>query len=147
MNRSICLRLRFRKMIGFGAIPLILTGCSLFHREDSPSADQKAACGQQCLSNGEKCSAFFATKNEERRLLFEQAKQNFWICLKKYPGTESHPDNPCIAPSPEPEMFDSCGQQLDECLEACETNLDELAAVTRKQENHVNIRQPIIDTQ
>ena len=67
-------------------------------------------------------------------MTFEQAKQNYWICLRKYPGFESSPNNPCVAPSPPAEEFDSCGQQLDDCLESCRTNLDELAEVVKKEE-------------
>lgn len=115
--------------VGLG---LILCGCSWLNPTTEPDEESKAACGQQCLKNGEVCSQFFAKKNREQRLTFEQAKQNYWICLRKYPGFESSPNNPCVAPSPPAEEFDSCGQQLDECLESCQTNLDELAEVVRK---------------
>lgn len=148
MNRAISLRQRFRISLGLGAFALWLSGCSLLHwGDDSPSAEQKAACGQLCLSNGEKCSTFFAAKNEEQRLLFEQAKQNFWICLKKYPGKEVHPDIPCIPPTPAPEMFDSCGQQLDQCMESCDISLDELAELTRKPAKTVDRPPPVFATE
>lgn len=114
-------------------LSLLFSGCAVLDWTESPTPDQRAACGEQCLANGERCSAFFAKKNEEQRLLFEQAKQNFWICLKKYPGAESRADSPCLAPVPEPEMYDSCGQQLDECLEGCGTSLEEVAELARKR--------------
>lgn len=145
MNRAISLRQRFRIFLGPGAFALMLSGCAPLQWMDSPSVEQKAACGQQCLSNGEKCSAFFAAKNEEQRLFFEQAKQNFWICLKKYRGTTAHSDIPCIPPAPAPEMFDSCGQQLDQCLESCEISLDELAELTHQQEQTVDRSQTIFE--
>lgn len=133
MNPASIPLFNLRSRVGAGLASLLLSGCALLDWTESPTADQRVACGQQCLMNGESCSAFFAKKNEELRLLFEQAKQNFWICLKKYPGAESRADSPCIAPVPEPEMYDSCGQQLDECLEACGTSLDEVAELTRQR--------------
>jgi len=116
------------------AFCLIFCSCSWLGPATEPDEETKAACGHQCLKNGEVCSQFFAKKNREQRLTFEQAKQNYWICLRKYPGFESSPNNPCIAPSPPVEEFDSCGQQLDECLELCRTNLDELAQAAKKEE-------------
>lgn len=133
MNTANTSPLKPRSLVSVLLASLLIPGCALLDRTESPTADQRAACGQQCLNNGERCSAFFAKKNEEQRLLFEQAKQNFWICLKKYPGAKSPADSPCLAPAPEPEMYDSCGQQLDECLEACGTTLDEVAELTQKR--------------
>lgn len=106
---------------------LLLGGCSLFATGDTDTDEQKAACGQQCLQNGEVCSQYFARRNEDQRRLFEQAKENYWLCLRKFPGAESRPDGPCLAPPPPEETFDSCGQQLDECLTDCQTSLDDLA--------------------
>lgn len=110
-----------------------LLGCSWTGMTTEPDEATKVACGQQCLKNGEVCSEFFAKKNREQRLTFEQAKQNYWICLRKYPGFESSPNNPCVAPVPPPEEFDSCGPQLDDCLELCQTSLDELAELMRRE--------------
>ena len=118
----------------FVAFSLILGGCSWLGSTIEPDEESRAACGQQCLKNGEVCSQFFAKKNREQRLTFEQAKQNYWICLRKYPGFEFSPNNPCVAPLPPAEEFDSCGQQLDDCLDSCRTSLDELAAVVKKEE-------------
>ena len=129
---SRCLTLRSGLVVALG---LILCGCSWLGPTNEPDEETKASCGQQCLKNGEVCSQFFAKKNREQRLTFEQAKQNYWICLRKYPGFESSPNNPCVAPSPPAEEFDSCGQQLDDCLESCRTNLDELAQVVKKEES------------
>lgn len=111
-----------------------LPGCSWTDMTTAPDEETKVACGQQCLKNGEVCSEFFAKKNREQRLTFEQAKQNYWICLRKYPGFESSPNNPCVVPVPPPEEFDSCGPQLDECLGLCHTSLDELAELMKREE-------------
>ena len=133
MNRLMGWRHVFWRTIGSGAPALLLSGCALLSEDGSPTAEQKIACGRQCLANGEHCSAFFANKNEQQRLLFEQAKQNFWICLKKYQGAAQPRDNPCIAPVPEPEAFDNCGEQLDGCLADCQTTLDEVAELSRRK--------------
>ncbi len=121
---------------GLFSVALIfsLSGCSWLSPAVEPDEGMKAVCGQQCLKNGEVCSQFFAKKNREQRLGFEQAKQNYWICLRKYPGFESSPNNPCIVPMPPSEEFDNCGQQLDDCLESCKTDLDEVAASAKKAE-------------
>ena len=127
------------------AVVLLLCGCSLFSVEAPLTPDQKAICGQQCLGNGEQCSLFFARKNEEQRLLFEQAKENFWICLKKYPDAQSSA-TPCIAPVPEPERYDSCGPQLDACLAACQTTLEEVAALLKQRQDRQAVRERSAET-
>lgn len=119
-------------------LPLILglAACSTTSGrvDDEAPADLKLACGQVCLRNGESCSEFFGKRNAETRMLFEQAKQNYWICLRKYPGAEAGPRHPCIAPAPLPETFDDCGQQLDHCLLDCGTTLEEMSRVTKQKE-------------
>lgn len=113
-----------------------LVACSITSGrvDDEAPADLKLACGQVCLSNGESCSQFFGKRNAETRMLFEQAKQNYWICLRKYPGAEAGPHHPCIAPAPIPETFDDCGQQLDQCLKDCGTTLEEMSRVSKQKE-------------
>lgn len=133
--------------MGAGATALLLSGCTLIESRDAPpTAEQKFACGRQCLANGEHCSAFFANKNEQQRLLFEQAKQNFWICLKKYQGAAHSEDNPCIAPVPAPEAFDTCGEQLDDCLAQCQTTLDEVAELSRRKPEEIMPSSPADET-
>lgn len=105
----------------------LLSSCASLGWFSEPTKEEKQACGRQCLKNGEGCSQFFAQKNERQRRDFEQAKENYWICLRKFPGAESRPDGPCLAPAPPAEAFDSCGPELDECLQTCQTTLDELA--------------------
>ena len=126
------LRLLWRFLVFALGYGMLLTGCALWRGNDEPTPGQKAACGRQCLANGETCSAFFAQKNAERRELFEQSKQNFWLCRKKFPNADTQAGNLCLAPAPEPELFDDCGPQLDACLEACGTTLDEVAAAARE---------------
>lgn len=112
--------LLIRNLIGL--IGLVMTGCG-----SMPSEEQKLACGQQCLKNGENCSQFFARKNEERRLDFEQARENYWMCMRRYPTAKSVAETPCIAPPPNAVKYDTCGQELEECMAACKTTLDEVA--------------------
>ena len=112
----------------------LLLGCAWTGMTTEPDEATKVSCGQQCLKNGEVCSEFFAKKNREQRLTFDQAKQNYWICLRKYPGFESSPNNPCVAPVPPQEEFDSCGPQLDECLGLCHTSLEELAELMKRED-------------
>ena len=94
------------------------------------SQQQKIVCGQQCLKNGEVCSQFFGRKNEQQRLIFEQAKENYWLCLRKQDAGQTA--SPCLPPTPVTEQFDSCGAQLDACLESCKTTLEELAVGVRQ---------------
>lgn len=118
-------------------LPLALgwAACSILPgKVDEASPDLKLACGQVCLRNGEACSEFFGKRNAEARMLFEQAKQNYWICLRKYPGAEARPDHPCLAPAPAPETFDDCGQHLDQCLRDCGTSLEEMSRLSDDRE-------------
>ncbi len=109
-----------RKLVAL--LALLTGGCG-----SMPSEEQKLACGQQCLKNGENCSQFFARKNEERRLDFEQARENYWMCMRRYPSARSVAETPCIAPPPNAVKYDTCGQELEECMAACKTTLDEVA--------------------
>ncbi|NDE34619.1 MAG: hypothetical protein EB012_07180, partial [Gammaproteobacteria bacterium] len=60
-----------------------------------------------------------------QRLDYEKAKENYWICLRKYPGAVGG-QGPCITPLPKEHQFDQCGPDLDACLDQCGTNLQEL---------------------
>ena len=126
MRVSAVIRFLQRVFLAF-AVGSVLSSCASLGWFSEPTKEQKQACGRQCLTNGEGCSQFFAQKNEKQRRDFEQAKENYWICLRKFPGAESRPDGPCLPPPPPAEAFDSCGPELDECLQACQTTLDELA--------------------
>ena len=119
---------------------ILLSACSTITPEEEPTEDQRYLCGQQCLKNGESCSRFFAQKNQEKRLTYEQSKQNFWICLRKYPGAQSQAETPCIPPVPITEEFDSCGTQLDDCLTACRTSLEEIG--NRQQQKNSGLTSP-----
>lgn len=105
---------------------LVLSGCTALFEPPLPDDRYRLACGQQCLTNGEDCSHFFALKNEERRLSFEQAKSNYWLCTRRYADSRSESPNPCIAPGPQPEAYDHCGDDLGKCLSACPVTLEEL---------------------
>ncbi len=121
------------------SIGLWLAGCAApSGLGDDASPEHKAQCGQLCLKNGETCSQYFARRNEEQRLLFEQAKHNYWLCLRKYPGFDARPGGPCLAPPPPEEAYDSCGPQLDECLAGCGLTLDELADTLQAVKNKAN---------
>jgi hypothetical protein len=138
---------RLSTTIAFLPLVLGLAACStsVGRIDEDASADVKLACGQVCLRNGEACSDFFGKRNAETRLLFEEAKQNYWICLRKYPGSETKPNHPCIAPAPMPETFDDCGPRLDQCLTDCGTSLDEMSQLSRKLEDKQKpARQPPI---
>ena len=100
---------------------------------DSPTQEQKAACGEQCLANGERCSQYFSGRLQNRQMEFERAMQNYQICLRKFAGTRSPGDTPCIGPQPQGDEFDNCGQQLDECLDACDVTLDDIADAVRRR--------------
>ena len=126
MRVSVVIRFLQRAFLAFAASSL-LSSCASLGWFSEPTKEEKQACGRQCLKNGEGCSQFFAQKNEKQRRDFEQAKENYWICLRKFPGAESRPDGPCLPPPPPAEAFDSCGPELDECLQGCQTTLDELA--------------------
>lgn len=110
----------------FSYCALILLGCSRFFQPPLPDDGYRLACGQQCLKNGEDCSHFFALKNEERRLSFEQAKSNYWLCMRRYADSRAESHNPCVAPGPQPEAYDHCGDDLQQCLVACPVTLEEL---------------------
>ena len=81
--------MRWLRGVGWvlAGLPLVLglVACSTpsGRVDDEAPADLKLACGQVCLSNGESCSQFFGKRNAETRMHFEQAKQNYWICLRK----------------------------------------------------------------
>lgn len=105
--------------------PLFL-GCGGFFQTTLPDDRYRLACGQQCLKNGEDCSHFFALKNEERRLVFEQAKSNYWLCMRRFADSRTSSQNPCVAPGPVPEAYDHCGNDLEQCLSACPVTLEEL---------------------
>jgi hypothetical protein len=101
-------------------------GCTGLFQPPLPDDQYRLACGQQCLKNGEDCSHFFALKNEERRLNFEQAKANYWLCMRRFAGSPSESQNLCVAPGPQAEAYDHCGDDLQQCLAACPVTLDEL---------------------
>ncbi len=107
-------------------LALQLAGCAGLFQPSLPDDRYRLACGQQCLKNGEDCSRFFALKNEERRVNFEQAKANYWICMRRYGDSKPSTQNPCVAPGPLPEAYDHCGTDLEQCLSACPVSLDEL---------------------
>lgn len=106
-------------------VAMTLLGCAGGLPFESPNEDQRHACGLQCLSNGQSCSQFYARINEAQRLDYEKAKENYWICLRKYPGAVQG-QGPCITPLPKEHQFDQCGPDLDACLDQCGTNLQEL---------------------
>lgn len=112
------------------ASALLLAACSFNTVEHGLTQQQKIVCGQQCLKNGEVCSQFFGRKNEQQRLSFEQAKENYWLCLRKQEAGQTV--SRCLPPTPATEQFDSCGAQLDACLESCKTTLEELAVGVRQ---------------
>lgn len=115
---------------------VLLAGCAnpAFFGEDLPE-EVKRLCGQQCLLNGAECSQFFARKNEERRQAFDQAKSNYWLCLKRFEGQSERDGLACIPPGVPTETFDHCGQDLDACFNGCGITLDELSAQTQKAPN------------
>jgi hypothetical protein len=115
-----------RLSLGLYGCALMLSGCGGLFPSALPDDRYRLACGQQCLKNGEECSHFFALKNEERRLNFEQAKTNYWICMRRYGDSRNASQNPCIAPGPLPEAYDHCGNDLEQCLSSCPVTLDEL---------------------
>ncbi|MEN9680125.1 MAG: hypothetical protein RLZZ627_18 [Pseudomonadota bacterium] len=106
-----------------------LTGCAGWFHAQMPDDGYRLACGQQCLRNGEDCSRFFAVKNEERRLAFEQAKANYWLCMRRYGDQSSSSRVPCLAPGPQPEAYDHCGNDLEQCLSRCPVTLEELPSL------------------
>ena len=106
-------------------VALAFGGCAGGLPFQGPDEDQRRACGLQCLNNGQSCSQFYARFNEAQRLDYEQAKENYWICLRKYPGAAVG-QGPCITPLAKEHQFDQCGPDLDACLEQCGTDLQEL---------------------
>jgi hypothetical protein len=124
--KSASSKLVFNLLTGLFFCALTLSGCSGIFQSAPPDDQYRLACGQQCLKNGEDCSHFFALKNEERRLVFEQAKTNYWLCMRRYSNTRTTTQNPCVAPGPLPEAYDHCGDDLEQCLSGCPVTLDEL---------------------
>lgn len=112
----------------------------------SPTPDEsyRLACGHQCLKNGEDCSRFFALKNEERRLAFEQAKTNYWMCMRRYGDQKTASSVPCLAPGAQPEAYDHCGNDLELCLAQCPVTLEELPGLhgAPRQGREVNTLTP-----
>jgi hypothetical protein len=106
-----------------------LTGCIGLFQPEMPDESYRRACGQQCLKNGEDCSRFFALKNEERRLAFEQAKTNYWMCMRRFGDQKTPSSVPCLAPGPQPEAYDHCGNDLEQCLSKCPVTLEELPSL------------------
>lgn len=119
-----------------------MTGCADFLKPTIPENSYRLACGQQCLKNGENCSRFFALKNEERRIGFEQAKANYWLCMRRYSDQRSTSPVPCVAPGPLPEAFDHCGSELEQCLSACPVTLDELPGLHGAGRQSVGLTNP-----
>lgn len=130
---GVIFRASFNRLVGLSLIlvgcALAISGCGVFTRSQLPDDGYRLACGQQCLKNGEDCSHFFALRNEERRLNFEQAKANYWLCMRRYADSHSKSQNPCLAPGPQPEAYDHCGDDLEKCLGACPVTLEELPAL------------------
>lgn len=114
------------RVFGLVSIVLLMGGCSAFLSEERAPESLRGACGRLCLQNGENCSQFFARKNEENRRVFEQAKSNYWMCIKRYQGEAASQSITCVPPGPSPEQYDHCGADLDACLENCGISLDEL---------------------
>lgn len=124
------------------SISVVMAGCASpgFFGEDLPD-EVRRLCGRQCLLNGAECSQFFARKNEERRQAFEQAKSNYWLCLKRFEGQTVPGEVACVPPGVPTEAFDHCGQDLDACFDGCGITLDELTATTQKEPNNPGPRE------
>ena len=123
-------------------VSLAFGGCAGELPFESPNEDQRRACGLQCLNNGQSCSQFYARINEAQRLDYEKAKENYWICLRKYPGAAGG-RGLCITPLPKEHQFDQCGPDLDACLEQCGTHLQELEDF----QSIVATKQPLLNHQ
>lgn len=132
VGEFILLKQRFSSVSGLGCLALmaigliwgLFSGCAGLFSEEKATESLRLACGRLCLQNGENCSQFFARKSEEKRQVFEQAKSNYWLCLKRFDGEASATS--CVPPGPVPEQYDHCGSDLEGCLEGCGTSLDEM---------------------
>lgn len=119
---------RLGRLGGLIALGIYLAGCQgLWPSGEDLPEEVRRLCGQQCLMNGAECSQFFARKNEERRQFFEQAKSNYWLCLKRFEGEPAAAGLSCVPPGSLTEQYDHCGPDLDACLLGCGISLEELS--------------------